>query len=85
MKTARNHSESRRIDLYPQTKICPQCQQTFKERFHKQRWIVKLSGELKVVSHSACDQDRQLKKELKQKIRQIRTIEVAAQQISSNS
>ncbi len=51
MKTARNHSESRRIDLYPQTKICPQCHQPFKERYHKQRWIVKLSGELKVVSH----------------------------------
>ena len=41
MKTARNHSESRRIDLYPQTKIYPECCQPFKEKYHKQRWIVK--------------------------------------------
>ncbi len=59
MKTARNHSESRRIDLYPQTKICPQCHQPFKERYHKQRWIVKLSGELKVVSHCLGCQNRE--------------------------
>ena len=51
MKTARNHSDSKRIDLYPQTKICPECHQPFKEKYHKQRWIVQLSGELQVVSH----------------------------------
>ena len=59
MKTARNHSESRRIDLYPQTKICPECHQPFKEKYHKQRWIVKLSGELKVVSHCLGCQNRE--------------------------
>ena len=51
MKIARNHSDSRRIDLYPQTKICPECDRPFKEKYHKQRWIVQLSGQLQVVSH----------------------------------
>ena len=35
---------------------------------------------LKDLAQPACEQDRQLKKELKKKIRQIRPIEVAAQQ-----
>lgn len=51
MKTARNYSDSRRIDLYPQTKICPECDRPFKEKYHKQRLIVQLSGQLQAVSH----------------------------------
>ncbi len=51
MKTAHNHSDSQRIELlYPQTSICQEYQQPFKEKYHKQKWIVQLSGQLKVVS-----------------------------------
>ena len=58
-KTARNHSESRRIDLFPKTKNCPECHQPFKEKYHKQRWIVQLNGELQVVSHCLGCQNRE--------------------------
>ena len=51
MRTVRDHSESKRVDLYPQTRTCPGCHQPLKEKYHKQRWIVQLSGQLQVVSH----------------------------------
>ena len=51
MRTVRDHSGSKRVDLYPQTRTCPDCHQPLKEKYHKQRWIVQLSGQLQVVSH----------------------------------
>ena len=51
MRTVRDHSGSKRVDLYPQTRNCPDCHQPLKEKYHKQRWIVQLGGQLQVVSH----------------------------------
>jgi hypothetical protein len=39
------------MDLYPQLQACPVCHQVMKERYHKQRWIVRLDQPVKVVSH----------------------------------
>ena len=51
MKTERHRSGSQRLDLYPLEQNCPNCQQALVERYRKQRWIVRLDGQLKVISH----------------------------------
>jgi hypothetical protein len=51
MRTPRERAESHQLDLYPQRQECPECQQTLHERYHKQRWIVRLDQHVKVVSH----------------------------------
>ncbi|MEW6736899.1 MAG: transposase, partial [Acidobacteriota bacterium] len=51
MRKVRAHSDSNQVDLYPEIRECPACQQELKERYHKQGWIIQLSQELKVKSH----------------------------------
>jgi hypothetical protein len=61
MRTARDRCKSQQLDLFPPVHSCPACQQALKERYHKQRWIVRLDQQVKVVSHflecgnPACD------------------------------
>ena len=51
MRTERHHSGSQRLDLYPLARLCPNCHQVMEERYRKQRWIVQLHQQLKVISH----------------------------------
>src|SRR6267142_3068605 len=51
MRTPRERGQSQQLDLYPQLQECPECHQTMHERYHKQRWIVRLDQHVKVVSH----------------------------------
>jgi len=51
MKTERHRSGSQRLDLYPLEQRCPNCQQALVERYRKQRWIVRLDRQRKVISH----------------------------------
>jgi hypothetical protein len=51
MKTERHRSGSQRLDLYPLEQRCPSCQQALVERYRKQRWVVRLDRQLKVISH----------------------------------
>jgi len=61
MKTPRDRRQSTQLDLYPERQACPECQQSLPERYRKQRWIVQLNQQVKVVSHfleccnTACD------------------------------
>jgi hypothetical protein len=51
MRTPRDRRESKQLDLYPQLQACPACHHALQERYHKQRWIVRLDQHVKVVSH----------------------------------
>ena len=51
MRTHRDRRESQQIDLYPSLQACPACHQAMQERSHKQRWVVRLDQQVKVVSH----------------------------------
>jgi hypothetical protein len=51
MKKARDHSQSEEVHLYPELHACPGCHQPRAERYRKQRYIITLRGELKVISH----------------------------------
>jgi hypothetical protein len=51
MKTERRRRGSQRLDLYPLERPCPNCRQDLVERYRKQRWIVQLDQQLKVISH----------------------------------
>src|SRR5262249_23542407 len=51
MKKARSHSEYRTVKLYPATQICPSCQQPLQEYYRKTRWVVRLTGLLRIVAH----------------------------------
>jgi hypothetical protein len=51
MRTSRDRRESPQVDLYPAEQECPVCQHALKERYHKQRWIIRLDQHVKVVSH----------------------------------
>jgi hypothetical protein len=51
MRTPRDRRESTQVDFYPEEQECPVCQQALKERYHKQRWIIRLDQHMKVVSH----------------------------------
>jgi hypothetical protein len=51
MKTARDHSQSAAVPLYPEVRVCPGCQQPRAERSRKQRDIITLRGALPVMSH----------------------------------
>jgi hypothetical protein len=51
MKKARDHSQNEEVHLYPEVRGCPGCQQPRAERYRKQRYIITLRGELKVISH----------------------------------
>lgn len=51
MSTPRDRRDSKPVDLYPQLREGPECHQAMHERYHKQRWIVRLDQHVKVVSH----------------------------------
>jgi hypothetical protein len=51
MRTPRDRSASTQMDLYPPIQDCPACHHKLQERYHKQRWIVRLDQHIKVVSH----------------------------------
>jgi hypothetical protein len=51
MRTSRDRRESTQVDFYPEEQECPACQHPLKERYHKQRWIIRLDQHVKVVSH----------------------------------
>ena len=51
MRRTRERSGSELIHLYPHTRECPACQEALEERYHKQRWIVRLGQKLHVISH----------------------------------
>ena len=50
MRTARDRSQSEALDLFPEMRACPACKNTLRERSRKERWIVRLSGILRVTS-----------------------------------
>ena len=51
MKTPRDRRQSQPLDLYPDLRACPVCHRILRERYHKQRWIIRLDRQMKVVSH----------------------------------
>lgn len=51
MRTPRERGDGQQLDLYPEGRECPACHQPMHERYHKQRWIVRLEQPVKVVSH----------------------------------
>jgi hypothetical protein len=51
MRTPRDRRESKPLDLYPPLQACPACHHAWQERYHQQRWIVRLDQPVKVVSH----------------------------------
>jgi hypothetical protein len=62
MRTPRDRRDCRQMDLYPHMQECPLCHQPLTEQYRKQRWIIQLDQQVKVVSHfleccnTACDQ-----------------------------
>jgi hypothetical protein len=51
MRTSRDRRDSTQVDLHPEEQECPACQHALKERYHKQRWVIRLDQHVKVVSH----------------------------------
>src|SRR5262245_40320869 len=51
MSTPRDRRESTPVDFYPVELECPACQHALKERYHKQRWIIRLDQHVNVVSY----------------------------------
>ncbi len=51
MRTPRARRESQQVDLYPPLQECPACHEALTERYHKQRWIIRLDQDVKVMSH----------------------------------
>ncbi len=51
MKKARDHAQREEVHLYPNACDCLGCQQPRAKRYRKQRCLITLKGELKVISH----------------------------------
>jgi hypothetical protein len=51
MRTPRDRRESTPVDFDPEEPECPACQYTLKERYHQQRWVIRLDQHVNVVSH----------------------------------
>jgi hypothetical protein len=51
MRTPRDRRASTHVDVSPQELECPGCQRVLKERYHKQRWIIRLDQHVQVVRH----------------------------------
>lgn len=51
MRTARDFSDARVLDLYPEQETCPECGRLVNERYPKRRFWVTLTGPLEVISH----------------------------------
>jgi hypothetical protein len=62
MNTSRDRRDSRQLDLSPQGQDCRACQHTLRERYHTQRWIIRLGEQVHVVRYvlecgnPACEQ-----------------------------
>jgi hypothetical protein len=59
MRTPRDRRDCQQMDLYPHRQECPVCHQPLTERYRKQRWIIRLDQQVKVVSHflECCNTD----------------------------
>jgi hypothetical protein len=51
MKKVRSHQGSKQVDLYPTQRTCPACGELLVERYRQSRYIVTLSGMLKLNKH----------------------------------
>lgn len=51
VKKARSHSQYQVVELYPSKRECESCQSSLKEAYRKTRWVVTLSGLLRINSH----------------------------------
>jgi hypothetical protein len=51
MKKVRNHQGSNLVNLYPAQRTCPVCREPLVERYRQARYIVTLSGMLKLIKH----------------------------------
>jgi hypothetical protein len=51
MRTPRDRRDSTQVELYPPMQECPACHQPLIERYQKQRWIIQLDQQVKVVRH----------------------------------
>lgn len=51
MKKARSHSEYQVVELHPARRECESCQSSLKEAYRKARWVVTLTGLLRINSH----------------------------------
>src|SRR5947208_1739696 len=51
MKKARSHSQYQVVELYPARRECESCQSSLKEAYRKVRWVVTLTGLLRINSH----------------------------------
>jgi hypothetical protein len=49
--TCRDRSQSQRLHLYPEIRVCPACEKPLVERYRKRRWVVQLNGQVEVISH----------------------------------
>lgn len=51
MKKVRSHQGSTEVDLYPTQQACPGCGEPLGERYRQARYIVALSGMIKLIKH----------------------------------
>lgn len=51
MKKVPSHQGSQLVDLYPTQRTCPACEEPLQERYRQSRYIVTLSGMLKLNKH----------------------------------
>jgi hypothetical protein len=51
MKKVRSHQGSTQVDLYPTQRSCPACGEPLGERYRQTRYIVTLSGMIKLIKH----------------------------------
>ena len=51
MKKVRSHQGSKLVDLYPTQRTCPNCGEPLVERYRQSRFIVTLSGMLRLNKH----------------------------------
>jgi hypothetical protein len=51
MKKVRSHQESQLVDLYPTQQSCPACGKPLRERYRQSRYVVTLSGMLRLNKH----------------------------------
>ena len=51
MRTSRDRRASTQVDFSPEEQECPACQHPWQERYHKQRWSIRLDQHVNVVSH----------------------------------
>lgn len=68
MKKVRSHLGSKQLDLYPQDRMCPECENPLAERYRQSRYIVTLCGMIRLNKHvlacltPACGQNGLIKR-----------------------